>query len=83
MPSAPADVVIDADPAPPAIDAALTRLEGLAREPRRRDRRRHRAAGQRRSYRALGAGLEARGVALVPVSAMIARVPGPAAQAAR
>ena len=78
-----ADAVIDADPAPAAIDAALTRLEELARA--------HGAAigvatalpdSVERIAR-WSAGLEARGVALVPVSALAVRPPGPAADAAR
>ena len=81
LPLGKADVVIDADPAPQAIDAALTRLEALARS--------HGgaigvAAALPASVERIArwsAGLEARGVALTPVSAMIARVPGPPAQA--
>ena len=81
LPSGKADVVIDADPAPQAIDAALARLEALARS--------HGGAigvaaalpaSVERIARWSG-GLEARGVALVPISAMMARGPGPAAQA--
>jgi polysaccharide deacetylase 2 family uncharacterized protein YibQ len=81
LPSGKADVVIDADPAPQAIDAALTRLEALARS--------HGgaigvAAALPASVERIArwsAGLEARGVALAPVSAMMARGPSPAAQA--
>jgi len=76
-----ADLVIDADQSPQAIEAALVKLEALAR-----------ANGV-----AIGVAtalpvsvehvgrwarsLEARGLALVPVSAAISRAPGPAAQA--
>jgi polysaccharide deacetylase 2 family uncharacterized protein YibQ len=76
-----ADVVIDANQSPAAIEAALLKLEALAR-----------ANGS-----AIGVAtalpvsidhigrwadsLEARGLALVPLSAAAARAPGPAAQA--
>jgi uncharacterized protein len=81
LPETGVDVVIDADQRPQAISAALTRLETLAR-----------ANGF-----ALGGAaalpatieqiarwtplLEARGIALVPVSAIVGRAPGPAARA--
>ena len=81
LPSGTADVVIDANPAPEAVEAALTRLEALAR-------RQGGAIGVAAALPASveriarwSAGLEARGVALVPVSAMMARAAGPAAQA--
>jgi polysaccharide deacetylase 2 family uncharacterized protein YibQ len=81
LPSASADVVIDADPAPEAIEAALTRLEALARS---RGGAIGVAAARPASVERIArwsAGLEASGVALVPVSAMMSRAPGPAAQA--
>ncbi len=79
--AAAADVVIDADPSPQAIEAALIRLEALAR-----------ADGVAIGVAAAlpvsvehiarwARSLEARGLALVPVSAAISRAPGPAAQA--
>lgn len=81
--SATADAVVDADPAPAAIDAALARLEALARA-------RGAAIGVATALPSSldrialwCAGLEARGVELVPVSAMTARAPGPAADAGR
>jgi polysaccharide deacetylase 2 family uncharacterized protein YibQ len=81
LPTGTADVVIDANPAPEAVEAALTRLEALAR-------RQGGAIGVAAALPAnveriarWSAGLEARGVALVPVSTMMARAPGPAAQA--
>ncbi len=81
LPSGGADVVIDANPTPEAIDAALARLEALAQS-------RGGAIGVAAALPASveriarwSAALEARGVALVPVSALIARGPGPAAQA--
>jgi len=81
--SAAADAVVDADAAPAAIDAALTRLEALARA-------RGAAIGVATALPSSldriarwSAGLEARGVELVPVSALTARAPGPAAAAGR
>ena len=79
--SAAADAVVDADAAPAAIDAALTRLEALARA-------RGAAIGVATALPSSldriarwSAGLEARGVELVPVSALATRPPGPAAAA--
>lgn len=81
LPSAKADVVIDADPSPEAIDAALTRLEALARSQGGAiGVATARPASLERLAR-WSAALEARGVALTPLSAMMARAPGPAAQA--
>jgi polysaccharide deacetylase 2 family uncharacterized protein YibQ len=81
--SAAADAVVDADAAPAAIDAALTRLETLARA-------RGAAIGVATALPSSldriarwSAGLEARGIDLVPVSALTARAPGPAAAASR
>ena len=80
LPTAKADVVIDADPSPEGVEAALGRLEALARE-------RGGAIGvatARPASLALiarwAAPLEGRGVTLAPLSAMVARGPGPAAQ---
>jgi polysaccharide deacetylase 2 family uncharacterized protein YibQ len=80
-PAAKADVVIDADPAPEAVEAALIRLEALARA---QGGAVGVAAARPASVERLArwaAGLEARGVLLAPVSAMMSRAPGPAAQA--
>ena len=80
-PSPPADVVIDVDPTPEAIDAALTRLEGARRA---RGAAIGVATALPPSLERIArwcAGLEARGVALIPVSALTARSPGPAADA--
>jgi polysaccharide deacetylase 2 family uncharacterized protein YibQ len=81
--AASADAVVDTDPASAAIDAALGRLEALAHA-------RGAAIGVATalptsldSIARWSAGLEARGVALVPVSALATRPPGPAADAAR
>jgi polysaccharide deacetylase 2 family uncharacterized protein YibQ len=79
--SAKADVVIDADAAPDAIEAALTRLEGLARS---KGGAIGVAAARPASVERIArwsAALEARGLALTPVSAMTSRAPGPAAEA--
>ncbi len=81
LPSARADVVIDADPTPEAVEAALARLEALARS---QGGAVGVAAARPASVERIArwtAGLEARGVALAPVSAMMSRAPGPAAQA--
>jgi polysaccharide deacetylase 2 family uncharacterized protein YibQ len=76
-----ADVVIDADQSPQAIDAALIKLEGLARA-------NGVAVGVATalpvSLEHIGrwtGSLEARGLALVPLSSVVSRAPGPAAQA--
>jgi hypothetical protein len=77
MPSARADVVIDANPSPAALDAALRRLVDLARQ-------RGTAIGVATASpdsiehlaRWTGA-LEAKGVALVPLSAIMAKTPRP------
>ncbi len=76
-----ADVVIDADSSPQAIDAALLRLEGLARA-------NGLAIGVATALPASiehisrwTRNLEARGLGLIPVSAAVSRSPGPAAQA--
>lgn len=80
LPAVTADVVIDAAPTPQAIDAALTRLEALAR-----------ANGSALGVAAAlpvsiehisrwARALEARGLALTPVSAIVTRGPGPAAE---
>ena len=82
LPAAKADVVVDADPAPEAIDAALARLEALARS---RGTAIGVAAARPIAVERIArwaAGLEARGVALTPVSALIARAPA-APQASR
>jgi polysaccharide deacetylase 2 family uncharacterized protein YibQ len=76
-----ADVVIDADQSPQAIDAALLKLEALARA-------NGAAIGVATalpvSLEHIGrwtASLEARGLALTPLSSVASRAPGPAAQA--
>ena len=67
--------MIDATPTPEAIEAALARLEMLAR---RQDGAVGVATALPVSVEHIAhwaAGLEARGIALVPVSALIARAP--------
>ena len=80
LPSARADVVIDANPAPEAVDAALARLLDLARE--------HGSAigvataspnSVERLARWANA-LESQGVALVPLSALMSARPNASAQ---
>jgi len=81
LPSAKADLVIDADPSPEAIEIALSRLEALARSQGGAiGVATARPVSVERITR-WSAALEARGVALAPLSAMMARAPGPAAQA--
>jgi polysaccharide deacetylase 2 family uncharacterized protein YibQ len=81
IPSARADAVIDGNPSPQAIDDALARLEALARL-------RGSAIGVATAspivVERLGvwaAGLEAKGIVLTPVSALMVRSPSPSAQA--
>ena len=81
LPSAKADLVIDANPSPEAIEVALNRLEALARSQGGAiGVATARPASVERIAR-WSAALEARGVALAPLSAMMAPSPGPAAQA--
>ncbi len=80
MPSARADVIIDASSAPEAIDAALARLVELARQ-------RGSAVGVASATPGIVErlarwtnGLDSKGVALVPLSALMSATPGPSAQ---
>jgi hypothetical protein len=80
LPETGADVVIDAAPSPEAIEAALARLEVLAR---RQGSAIGVASGLPVSIDHIArwtAGLEARGIALVPVSALISRAPSATAR---
>ena len=80
MPSARGDVVIDANPAPEAIDAALARLVDVARE---RGSAIGVASASPSSVERLARwtnGLDSKGVALVPLSALMSAAPGPSAQ---
>jgi uncharacterized protein len=80
MPSARGDVVIDANPAPEAIDAALARLVELARQ---RGSAIGVASATPSSVERLVRwtnGLESKGVALVPLSALMSASPEPSVQ---
>ena len=80
MPSARGDVVIDANPAPEAIDAALARLVELARQ---RGSAIGVASATPSSVERLARwtnGLDSKGVALVPLSALMSATPDPPAQ---
>ncbi|HZZ24674.1 MAG TPA: divergent polysaccharide deacetylase family protein [Roseiarcus sp.] len=80
MPSARGDVVIDANPAPEGIDAALTRLIELARQ---RGSAIGVASATPSSVERLARwtnGLESKGVALVPLSALMSASPEPSVQ---
>jgi hypothetical protein len=81
MPSARADLVIDANTAPEAIDAALTQLLDLARQ---RGSAIGFASASPVSVERLARwtnALESRGVALVPLSALMSATSSPSAQA--
>jgi uncharacterized protein len=80
MPSARADLIIDADPSPEAVEAALARLLDRARE---RGSAIGVASASPSSVEHLARwanGLESRGVALVPLSALMSAAPTPSAQ---
>jgi polysaccharide deacetylase 2 family uncharacterized protein YibQ len=80
MPAARADLVIDADPTSEAIEAALTRLLDRARE---RGSAIGVASASPMSVERLARwanGLESKGVALVPLSALMSAAQSPAAQ---
>jgi len=81
LPAVAADMVIDTSQSPDAIAAALSRLEALARA---NGVAIGVAAAIPAGIEPIGrwaASLDARGVALVPLSAAVLRAPGPAAQA--
>jgi uncharacterized protein len=79
IPSARADLVIDANAAPEALDASLARLVGLARQ-------RGSAIGVVSAPADIARlerwanGLDSKGVALVPLSALMSAPPNPSAQ---
>ncbi len=80
MPSARADLVIDVDPAPEAIEAALARLLDRARQ---QGAAIGVASASPLTIERLARwanGLESKGVALVPLSALMSAKPGPTAQ---
>jgi uncharacterized protein len=81
MPTARADLTIDANPAPEAVDAALARLLDRARE-------RGSAIGVASASPATverlarwASALDSKGVALVPLSALMSSAPNPSARA--
>jgi uncharacterized protein len=80
MPSARADLVVDANSSPEAIEAALARLLDRARE---RGSAIGVASASSMSVERLARwanGLESKGVALVPLSALMSAAPSPSAQ---
>ncbi len=80
MPAARADVAIDANAAPEAVDAALARLLDLARQ---RGSAIGVASASPASVERLARwtnALESKGVALVPLSALLSATPSPSAQ---
>jgi polysaccharide deacetylase 2 family uncharacterized protein YibQ len=83
LPATVADIVLDASPTAEAIEAALARLEALAR---RQDGAIGVATALPVSVEHIAhwaAALEARGVTLVPVSSLISRAPKPTAHSDR
>jgi len=77
-PAARADVVVDASPRPEAIEAALARLEALARAKGSAIGYAAGLPGAMEAVARFAQGLERRGVALVPLSALTARGPASA-----
>ena len=80
MPSARADLVIDANPAPESIEAALARLLDRARE---RGSAIGVASASPMTVERLARwanGLKAKGFALVPLSALMSSAPDPSAK---
>jgi uncharacterized protein len=80
MPSARADVAIDADPAPEAVDAALARLLDLAREHGSAIGVASASPSSVERLAAWAAALESKGVALVPLSALMSAAPSSSAR---
>jgi polysaccharide deacetylase 2 family uncharacterized protein YibQ len=80
MPSARADVVIDANPAPEAVDAALARLLILAHERGSAIGVASASPSSVERLAAWAAALESKGVALVPLSALMSATRSPSAQ---
>jgi uncharacterized protein len=77
-----ADVVLDANPSPQAIEAALLKLEGLARANGAAIGIASALPGNVERLSRWADSLEARGIALTPLSALVSsRISGPAAQA--
>ncbi len=80
MPSARADVVIDANAAPEAVDAALARLLDLAHEHGTAIGVATASASSVERLARWTAALESKGVALVPLSALMSATPSASAQ---
>jgi polysaccharide deacetylase 2 family uncharacterized protein YibQ len=80
MPSARADVVIDADPTPEGVDAALARLLDLARENGKAIGVASASPGTVERLARWTNALESKGVALVPLSALMWAAPNSSAQ---
>jgi uncharacterized protein len=80
MPSARADLVIDADAAPEAVDASLSRLVDLARERGSAIGVASATPGSVERLARWTNGLDSMGVALVPLSALMSGTPGLSAQ---
>jgi polysaccharide deacetylase 2 family uncharacterized protein YibQ len=82
MPSARADVVIDANPSPAPFDAALERLVDLARERGAAIGVASASPGSVDRLARWTSALETKGVALVPLSALMSEAPTPSAHKA-
>jgi uncharacterized protein len=80
MPSARADLVIDASAAPEAVDASLSRLVALARERGSAIGVASATPGSVERLARWTNGLDSKGVALVPLSALMSGTPGLSAQ---
>jgi polysaccharide deacetylase 2 family uncharacterized protein YibQ len=80
MPSARADVVIDADPTPEGVDAALARLLDLARENGKAIGVASASPGTVERLARWTNALESKGVALVPLTALMWAAPNSSAQ---
>jgi polysaccharide deacetylase 2 family uncharacterized protein YibQ len=78
--SARADFVIDANPSPAAFDAALERLVDLARQRGAAIGVASASPGSVERLARWTSALEAKGVALVPLSALMSKAPSPSAQ---
>jgi uncharacterized protein len=79
-PAARADVVVDADPSPGAIDAALQSLLDVARTQGAAIGVASASPASVERLAGWAAALEAKGVALVPLSALMSKAPSPSAQ---
>jgi polysaccharide deacetylase 2 family uncharacterized protein YibQ len=80
MPSARADLAIDANAAPEAVDASLARLVGLARQRGSAIGVVSGAPADIARLQRWANGLDSKGVVLVPLSALMSATPNPSAQ---